>query len=543
MSPPTRAAIYARMSTDKQSADSPADQIARCREFATARGWQVVEDLVVTDAGVSGASRHNRPRLLALVARVTEFDVLLCWEFSRLARDSEDLGWIRNRLRAAKKTALEASTGLDAFNVGSKVMGIIAEEYLVKLRADTHRGMRGRAERGLATGNVPYGFRTAPLGSGRFDAHGAEIPAGFRIVVHEAEAAIVRRIFELAASGDGLRRIARRLNDEGIPSPRGRGWAPSALLALLNNRMYLGERVWNRSEWIKDHETGRRRRYERPESEWLCQHSPELTIVDERAFSAASRERAARRAEIERGAGGRIVASLGRNGRRPYLLSGLLECGACGGGFYRNRGTATLGCAFAFDRGPTVCTSRLRVAQSEIESRIVAAIDAQILTPRALRYVIERALGIVRARLASEPPEQLRARLAEIELEMSNLARFAAKTGRVDEATTLYAELDRERHEIESRLGEQNSGFDLEALFAVASERASDLRGLLERGGDDGRRALRSLLAPRRMRVSSDPVRGFRVEGLIELRIETENPGRERTRSTAGVLCGSGGGI
>ena len=27
-----RAAIYARMSTDKQSADSPADQIARCRE-------------------------------------------------------------------------------------------------------------------------------------------------------------------------------------------------------------------------------------------------------------------------------------------------------------------------------------------------------------------------------------------------------------------------------------------------------------------------------------------------------------------------------
>jgi DNA invertase Pin-like site-specific DNA recombinase len=33
-----RAAIYARMSTDKQSADSPADQIARCREFAERRG-------------------------------------------------------------------------------------------------------------------------------------------------------------------------------------------------------------------------------------------------------------------------------------------------------------------------------------------------------------------------------------------------------------------------------------------------------------------------------------------------------------------------
>ena len=35
-----RAAIYLRMSTDKQSADSPTDQIARCREYASARGWK-----------------------------------------------------------------------------------------------------------------------------------------------------------------------------------------------------------------------------------------------------------------------------------------------------------------------------------------------------------------------------------------------------------------------------------------------------------------------------------------------------------------------
>jgi len=33
-----RAAIYARISTDKQSADLQADQIARCRDFAAARG-------------------------------------------------------------------------------------------------------------------------------------------------------------------------------------------------------------------------------------------------------------------------------------------------------------------------------------------------------------------------------------------------------------------------------------------------------------------------------------------------------------------------
>ena len=62
-----RAAIYARMSTDRQSADSPADQVARCRDFAGARGWHVVEELITVEAGISGASRHNRPGLLGLL--------------------------------------------------------------------------------------------------------------------------------------------------------------------------------------------------------------------------------------------------------------------------------------------------------------------------------------------------------------------------------------------------------------------------------------------------------------------------------------------
>lgn len=56
-------AIYARMSTDRQSEDSPADQIARCRTFALARGWTVLEELVIEEPAVSGATRHNRPGL------------------------------------------------------------------------------------------------------------------------------------------------------------------------------------------------------------------------------------------------------------------------------------------------------------------------------------------------------------------------------------------------------------------------------------------------------------------------------------------------
>ena len=72
--------------------------------------------------------------------------------------------------------------------------------------------------------------------------------------------------------GEGYRAVAHVLNGAGIPSPRGSGWSPAAIYELVRNPIYRGDYIWNRSEWIKDHDTGRRRRYERPESEWV--HHP-----------------------------------------------------------------------------------------------------------------------------------------------------------------------------------------------------------------------------------------------------------------------------
>jgi site-specific DNA recombinase len=67
-----RAAICARMSTDKQSDTSREDQIARCREYAVEQGWHVLKDLIVAERGISGASRHNRPGLLGVVECIAE---------------------------------------------------------------------------------------------------------------------------------------------------------------------------------------------------------------------------------------------------------------------------------------------------------------------------------------------------------------------------------------------------------------------------------------------------------------------------------------
>src|SRR5262245_29881447 len=67
----------------------------------------------------------------------------------------------------------------------------------------------------------------------------------------------------------GLRTIAHRLNAEAVAPPRAQrdetgSWSFSSILALLGNPIYRGERIWSRSEWIKNREAGKRRRFEPP---------------------------------------------------------------------------------------------------------------------------------------------------------------------------------------------------------------------------------------------------------------------------------------
>jgi hypothetical protein len=73
---------------------------------------------------------------------------------------------------------------------------------------------------------------------------------------------------------------------------------------MLRNPIYRGERMFNRSEWVKDHATGRRRRHERPESECLREQRPDLAIVRAETFEAVQAETKRRNTRYLRGEGG-----------------------------------------------------------------------------------------------------------------------------------------------------------------------------------------------------------------------------------------------
>lgn len=79
-----RVALYARVSTLNGHQD-PEMQLRELREFAVARGWQIVEEFV--DRGVSG-SKDRRPQLDRMMdaARSRKIDAVICWKLDRFAR-------------------------------------------------------------------------------------------------------------------------------------------------------------------------------------------------------------------------------------------------------------------------------------------------------------------------------------------------------------------------------------------------------------------------------------------------------------------------
>jgi site-specific DNA recombinase len=97
-----------------------------------------------------------------------------------------------------------------------------------------------------------------------------------------------------------MRAIAGMLNKRKVPSPgstwkretrRATGWICSTIRVILRNPIYKGELIWNRYQWTKDPDTGKRNCKLRPESEWIRHHFEELRIVSDDLWEQVHRRR------------------------------------------------------------------------------------------------------------------------------------------------------------------------------------------------------------------------------------------------------------
>jgi site-specific DNA recombinase len=210
----TLAVIYARYSSDNQRDASIEDQVRQCRARIEQEGWQL--ESVYSDHAISGATtlRPGYQKMLE-AARTGRFEILVAEALDRLSRDQENIAGLFKQLSFAGVRLITLSEGeIGELHVGLK--GTMNALFLKDLAQKTRRGLEGRVRQGKSGGGLCFGYDVVR----KFDAAGEAVRGERRI--NNAQAAIVRRIFEEFANGRSPRAIAQSLNKDGIPGPASR---------------------------------------------------------------------------------------------------------------------------------------------------------------------------------------------------------------------------------------------------------------------------------------------------------------------------------
>ena len=149
-----RAAIYVRVSTDKQTIEN---QLRELRQIAERRGWEIVEEY--HDAGISGAKgRKDRPGLDRMLkdAQRRRFDVVMAWAIDRLGRSLIDLLGTIQTLDACGVDLYLDQQSLDTTTPAGKLMfqitGAFAEFERSMIRQRVNAGLKRAVDAGKQLG-------------------------------------------------------------------------------------------------------------------------------------------------------------------------------------------------------------------------------------------------------------------------------------------------------------------------------------------------------------------------------------------------------
>jgi site-specific DNA recombinase len=320
------AILYARVSTDDQAEKgySLPSQFDAMRKYASAQGFEIVAEFQDDYSGATPIEHRPEGRKAYTMLQSGDADLIVAYTIDRFVRPPEDGDeWeMPILIRGLAKLGKEIHTcdigklktdfvSLLLVVIGAKSAG----EERRKIRERSMRGKLAKARSGRVVGTrPPYGYRHVR------DEHGKVIT----LEIDETNARIVRLIYKWYVHGDenGKRlstdSIAKRLFALNIPTPgelqrgykktRGKAvWGRGTILDILDNEVYAG--VWRYNVQI------RKTNLRRPRDEQIEVSVPAIVA---RATWKQVQDRRKRNKQMSK-----------RNGKRDYLLRGLLAC-ECG---------------------------------------------------------------------------------------------------------------------------------------------------------------------------------------------------------------------
>jgi len=408
-------ALYLRMSTDKQDTSIP-QQRAALERYAERQGYAIVREY--RDEGISGDATAKRKGFQKMIAEAPggDFDRILCFDQDRFGRfDMIEAGhWITPLREAGVSLETIAQGAIDWNDFSGRLTYAVAQEgkhqFLRDLSRNCLRGhvAKAKAAEGMYGAAAPYGYRRESTIDGR-----RRIT---KLVPHEFEAEVVRRIFETyCGTGGTLLAVGELLNREKIPSPAARApWHRNAVRRILRNRTYIGDYVWGKTTSGKYHtragdEVVPRRRGGR------CKVAADPIVHEGILPALVSRELFEKAQELlDR----RRKATRRRGTVKP--LSGLITCGRCGSPMHVNFGDYRCSRSVDFGDGSRCQTG---IARGEYLLRAIGEqLQQRILAPKklaALKATLHRLVEAERKKAATSGTAGLDRQIAEIERQIA----------------------------------------------------------------------------------------------------------------------------
>ena len=331
-------ALYCRLSQEDMlqgESNSITNQKLILQKYADEHGFRNCKFYV--DDGYSGVD-FTRPAHVEMMKDIQDgkVGIVIVKDQSRLGRDHLETGRLMEITFPSYDVRFIAiNDGVDSANGVNEMSGIrnyFNDFYAADTSKKIRAVQRAKGQRGERISTViPYGYLKNP----EYKGNQKEAPA---LIIDPEAAPIVRRLFELYASGMGIRKISAMFEQEQILSPavyhfkktgkKGKHpnmtepylWAQSTIRDILGNPVYCGDTV-NFQTYSKSNKL--KKRLKNNPDKVLTFHDTHEAIVSRKLFDTVQRHFAGRKRPDQQG--------------EMDKYAGYLFCGECGQKLYLHR--------------------------------------------------------------------------------------------------------------------------------------------------------------------------------------------------------------
>jgi DNA invertase Pin-like site-specific DNA recombinase len=299
-----KAVAYYRHSAQDRQENSVEIQQDQVRQFAREHDVEIIREFA--DRGKSGLSTEGRDGFNEMIRDYIEgekeaFDFVLVLDVSRWGRyqDTDLSAYYTGLCTKHGKQVVFTSIGFGEQNdllhgLHLSIERYRAASYSRELSTKVFKGCAKIASQGFRAGGMPpYGFHRLLLDEQRNPVQILE--RGQRKSIQNQrvtltpgnpdEVAIIERIFKDFVQREyAPKQIALLLNRQNIPSPGGRQWSSSSIRSILENELYAGTMVYNRTtQRLKSAS------HHNPKEEWIRSENAFPAIIDRKVFDCAQK--------------------------------------------------------------------------------------------------------------------------------------------------------------------------------------------------------------------------------------------------------------